>query len=225
MISGTYDTISEAWFATVKEIYRNGNVMDTEYGMKAKYANGMLLEIKNPAIAWHKKDPFCSPMRVKFYQEQFKRASIGQHGFEYTYVDRMVNYPGKAWYDVLNEELGDDKVDQLEWMRKQLLAHRYESRRIQCITWIPEIDCKREEDQPCFQRMWIFPHKNNQLDIHIHYRSWDMFKAFEANLMGFQQLVKDELTEPTDFTLGTLRCFGDNVHLYEDDWQAIEAII
>lgn len=210
MITGTYDTISEAWYDSVSKIYRTGETMDTEYGMKAKYANGMLLEIKNPAIAWHKKDPFCSPMRVKFYQEQFKRASIGQHGFEYTYVDRVVN---------------NDGVDQLEWMRKQLLAHRYESRRVQAITWIPHIDCMREEDQPCFQRMWIFPHWNNRLDVHIHYRSWDMFKAFEANLMGFQQLVKDELTEPTDFTLGTLRCFGDNVHLYEDDWQAIEAII
>ncbi len=210
MIAGTFDTISEAWFSAIGQIYRGGQLVETEYGIKAKMVNGMLLEIDNPVQAWHKKDPFCTPDRVKLYKQQFKRESVGKHGFEYTYVDRMINYEG---------------FDQLQWMAEQLKKKRYESKRIQAITWMPKVDCMKQEDQPCFQRIWVFPHRNNRLDVHIHYRSWDMFKAFEANLMAFQELVRDELIGPTDFMIGRLRCFGDNVHIYEDDFQAVEAAL
>ena len=165
---------------------------------------------KKPGQVWHKKDPFCSPDRIQFYKQQFKRESAGTHGFEYTYIDRMVNYEG---------------FDQLKWMSEQLKNYRYESKRIQAITWMPKVDWTEQEDQPCFQRIWVFPHKNHRLDVHIHYRSWDMFKAFEANLMAFQELVKDELIGPTDFSLGTLRCIGDNVHIYEDDFQSVEQVL
>jgi thymidylate synthase len=210
MIAGTFEKISEAWFSAIGQIYKNGQLVDTEYGIKARMVNGMLLEINHPTQEWHKKDPFCSPQRIAFYKQQFKRESAGKHGFEYTYIDRLVNYEG---------------FDQLQWMAGQLKNKRYESKRIQAITWMPKIDCTKPEDQPCFQRIWVFPHRNNSLDIHIHYRSWDMFKAFEANLMAFQELAKDELLAPTGFTIGKLRCFGDNVHIYEDDFQAVEAML
>jgi thymidylate synthase len=210
MLAGTFDTISEAWYSGIKEIYTKGQLVNTEYGLKAKMINGMLLEIKNPVQVWHKKDPFCSKERIEFYKKQFKRESAGKHGFEYTYIDRLVNYKG---------------FDQLKWMKEQLDASRYESKRIQAITWIPEIDCMKPEDQPCFQRIWVYPFRNDRLDVHIHYRSWDFFKAFEANMMAFQELIKDELTGPTKFSLGTLRCIGDNVHIYEDDFQSVEEIL
>ncbi|MCD1294011.1 thymidylate synthase [Methanocella sp. CWC-04] len=210
MLAGSFDTLSEAWYYAVKEIYTKGLLVNTEYGIKAKMINGMLLEIKNPVQVWHKKDPFCSPERIKFYKEQFKRESAGKHGFEYTYIDRLVNYEG---------------FDQLKWMQEQLKSLRYESKRIQAITWIPEVDCNKKEDQPCFQRIWVYPYRNNRLDVHIHYRSWDFFKAFEANIIAFQELIKDELTGPTDFMLGSLRCIGDNVHIYEDDFQKVEEIL
>ncbi|HMK47686.1 MAG TPA: thymidylate synthase [Methanocella sp.] len=210
MIAGTFDTISDAWLWAVGRIYREGQLVETEYGIKARMVNGMLLEINNPSQTWHRKDPFCSPMRVKYYAQQFKRESAGQHGFEYTYIDRMVNYEG---------------FDQLKWMSEQLKNRRYDSKRVQTITWIPKIDCLKKEDQPCFQRIWVYLGRDDRLDVHIHYRSWDMFKAFEANLMGFQELVKDELTGPSGLKMGKLRCFGDNVHIYEDDFQAVEGVL
>lgn len=210
MITGSFDTLSEAWYYAIGEIYRHGQLVDTEYGIKAKMVNGMLLEIKSPVQVWHKKDPFCSEERIRYYVGQFKRESAGTHGFEYTYIDRLINYKG---------------FDQLKWMREQLNKPRYNSKRIQAITWMPDIDCNKAEDQPCFQRIWVYPNSNNRLDVHIHYRSWDIFKAFEANIIAFQQLIKDELTGPTDFMLGTLRCIGDNVHIYEDDFQAVEQVL
>lgn len=210
MLVGSFETLSDAWYYAIREIYMKGLLVDTEYNIKAKCINGMLLEIRNPVQVWHRKDPFCTKERIELYKKQFKRDAVGKHGFEYTYIDRLVNYNG---------------FDQLKWMSEQLQRNRYESKRVQAITWMPEVDCGKKEDQPCFQRIWVFPYKNNKLDVHIHYRSWDMFKAFEANIIAFQELVKDELLLPTDFSLGIIRCFGDNVHIYEDDFQAVSNII
>lgn len=210
MLAGSFDKIPDAWFYAISEIYRKGQLVDTEYGIKARMFNGMILEIRNPAQEWHKKDPFCSKMRIEYYKKQFKRESAGQHGFEYTYIDRLVNYEG---------------FDQLKWMTEQLKNGRHNSKRVQAITWMPELDCNKPEDQPCFQRIWIYPYSNNTLDVHIHYRSWDMFKAFEANMMAFLELIKDELLDPSGFRMGVLRCIGDNVHIYEDDFQAVEQIM
>jgi thymidylate synthase len=219
MLAGTFKTVPEAWEYAIREIYTRGITVDTEYGIKAKCINGMLLEITEPSPVWHKKDPWCSPERIKFYKEQFKRESAGKHGFEYTYIDRLVNYGG----DVPGATEG---FDQLAWMTQQLENKRYESKRIQAITWEPKVDCLKKEDQPCFQKIWAFPWKNNKLDVHIMYRSWDMFKAWEANLMAFQELIKDEFLMAghtgSEFNMGALRLFGDNVHIYEDDWQAVE---
>lgn len=187
-----------------------GVLRDTEYGKKARMVNGMLLEILKPDQHWHPKDPFCSPMRVKLYVDQFKRESIGKHGFEYTYIDRLVNYEG---------------FDQLKWICEQLQAGRHDTKRLQAISWMPLVDCNKPEDQPCFQRIWIYPYSDKTFDAHIHYRSWDLFKAFEANLIAFQELIQDEFCKPCGFELKSLRCFADNVHIYEDDFQDVERVL
>lgn len=208
---GRFNSVADAWIWAIRHIYNEGVLNPTEYGVKARMLNGMLLEITNPERKWHSKDPFCTPMRVKYYVQQFKRENAGNtNGFEYTYIDRLINYRG---------------FDQLMWMREQLANNRVFSKRIQAITWNPEVDCKKLEDQPCFQRIWVYPYPDKTMDVHIHYRSWDMFKAFEANLMAFQELVNDEFTGPYGYTIKTLRCIADNVHIYEDDFQSVEQVL
>jgi thymidylate synthase len=208
---GSFKTVADAWIWAIRHIYTNGVLNPTEYGVKARMVNGMLLEITNPVKQWHPKDPFCSPMRVKYYVHQFKRENANNtNGFEYTYIDRLINYEG---------------FDQLMSMRDQLANNRVYSKRIQAITWIPKVDATKLEDQPCFQRIWVYPYPDKTMDVHIHYRSWDMFKAFEANLMAFQQLIDDEFTGPLGYKVRLLRCIADNVHIYEDDFQAVEQVL
>jgi thymidylate synthase len=210
MLSGSFETIQDAWIWALRHVYNEGVLFSTEYGVKARMVNGGLLEISNPAQKWHPKDPFCSPQRIKYYVKQFKRDFAGQSNFEYTYIDRLINYEG---------------FDQLMWMRDQLMADRVFSKRIQAVSWIPKVDCLKKEDQPCFQRLWIFPYPDKTMDVHIHYRSWDLFKAYEANLMAFQELISDEFTGPCGYKLRGLRCFADNFHIYEDDFQSVEKVL
>lgn len=207
---GSFKTLPDAWIWAIRHVYTKGLLRPTEYGQKARIVNGMLLEITTPDKTWHKQDPFCAPQRIKYYVMQFKREFVGKTNFEYTYIDRMVNYDG---------------FDQLKWMRDQLESNRFDSKRVQAISWMPFVDCNKKEDQPCFQRIWVYPYPDRSLDVHIHYRSWDMFKAFEANLIAFQELIAEEFLLPCDYRLNCLRCFADNGHIYEDDFQSVERIL
>jgi thymidylate synthase len=211
MLVGTFEGIPDSWAFAVKFIMRQGWENNTEYGNKSKSTNGLVLELTNPKEdTWHPKDPFCNKDRIKEYKKQFVRGY--KHGFQYTYLDRFTKYP-----KMCNSNLG--VIDQLEFIQQQLKKGRFESRRLQAITWIPEIDAKEEnEEPPCLQRLWCYAYPNKTLDVHINYRSWDIMKAYEANLNAILFLVREELLEPTGFKLNVFRALADNCHIYSEDY-------
>ena len=210
MMSITTLTLPEAWYKAIRHIMEFGNVVDTEYGLKARQILMGMIEIDKPSFGWHKGDAFCTKARVEEYKKQFDRAYLHQHHFEYTYLERLVEGHG---------------IDQLSWIREQLLKKRVGSKRIQAITWIPQIDCLKEEDQPCFQRIWVYLHPNDRLDVHIMYRSWDVFQAYEANINAFLSLIKKEMLEPTGLKLGTLCTVGNSMHIYDYNWDEAHAVL
>jgi len=99
----------EAWYKAVRHIMEFGNVVDTEYGLKARQILMGTIEIDKPSFGWHKGDPFCTKARVEEYKKQFDRAYLHQHHFEYTYLERLVEGHG---------------IDQLAWIQEQLLKKR-----------------------------------------------------------------------------------------------------
>ncbi|MGZ4902061.1 MAG: thymidylate synthase [Halobacteriota archaeon] len=210
MMTITTLTLPEAWYKAVRHIMEFGNIVDTEYGVKARQVLLGMIEIDKPTEGWHKGDTFCSKAKVGEYKKQYDRAHLHEHEFEYTYLERLIEGHG---------------VDQLAWMREQLSRRRVGSKRIQAITWIPRVDCSKDENQPCFQRLWVYLHPNERLDVHIMYRSWDIFQAFEANINGFLSLIKRELLEPTKLKMGTLCTVGNSMHIYDYNWDDARTLL
>lgn len=212
MLAGNFEGIPDSWAFIVKSIMQQGEENNTEYGNKSKFINGLAIELTNPKEdTWHPKDPFCSKNRVEEYRKQFVRGY--KHSFQYTYLDRFTKYP-----KMCNSNLG--VIDQLTFIQQQLKLGRFESRRLQAITWIPEVDAdEKNKEPPCLQRIWCYPRPNKTLDVHINYRSWDIMKGYEANLNAILFMIREELLEPTGFKLNVFRALADNCHIYYEDWQ------
>lgn len=206
MITGTYDSLSDAWINTLALVYRNGVLVPTEYGVNAKCVVGYVAEIHSTAAA-HPGDPFCTPRKVAEYKRQLSREMLGKGGFDYTYIDRLAAYNG---------------VDQLKYMREK--AGVPCSRRCQGIAWMPEIDTLRDHI-PCMQRLWTYTWPDRSIDLHIHYRSHDLFKAYEANLLAIAEMVNTEVAAPNGLKMGAVRLMDDNIHIYEDDFQDVERVL
>jgi len=58
MMSITTPTLPEAWYKAVRHIMEFGNVVDTEYGLKARQILMGTIEIDKPSFGWHKGDRF-----------------------------------------------------------------------------------------------------------------------------------------------------------------------
>ncbi len=200
--------LADAWAQAVNFVMKNGMEIKTEYGPMSKDICSVI-EIREPYI-----EPMLHPqfptkeLHVREYLKQWERGyDWKKQGFEYNYMDRLINYPSR----------GKD-VDQLKAI-KDLLPQGV-SRRRQAITWIPERDLFVKEDQPCLQRLWVRAIGDGNAEMHCMWRSRDLYAAWNSNMVGLLTMIKREVLEPNNLTLIKVVDFCNSMHIYEADWES-----
>jgi len=200
--------LADAWAQAVNFVMKNGMLIKTEYGPMSRDICSVI-EIREPFV-----EPLLHPqfptkeLHVKEYLKQWERDyDWKKQGFEYNYMDRLINYPSR----------GKD-VDQLKAIRD--LLPQGVSRRRQAITWIPERDLFVKEDQPCLQRLWVRAIGDGNAEMHCMWRSRDLFAAWNSNMVGLLTMIKREVLEPNKLTLVKVVDFCNSLHIYEADWEA-----
>lgn len=204
--------LADAWAQAVNYVMRNGMEIRTEYGPLSKDICSVI-EIREPYA-----EPMLHPqfptkeLHVKEYLKQWERDyDWKKQGFEYNYMDRLINYPSR-----------NKDVDQLKAIRD--LLPQGVSRRRQAITWIPERDLFVKEDQPCLQRLWVRALGDGNAEMHCMWRSRDLFAAWNSNMVGLLTMIKREVLEPNDLKLVKVVDFCNSMHIYEADWEAASKV-
>ncbi len=200
--------LADAWAQAVIFVMKYGMEIKTEYGPMSKDISSVI-EICEPYTKpmLHPQFP-TKEMHIKEYLKQWERDyDWKKQGFEYNYMDRLINYPSRG-----------NHVDQLKTVRDLLPAGV--SRRRQAITWIPERDLFVKEDQPCLQRLWFRNLGNGNAEVHCMWRSRDLFAAWNSNMEGLLTMIKREVLEPTNLELVKVVDFCNSLHIYEADWEA-----
>ena len=202
----------DAWAQAVNFVMKNGMEIRTEYGPMSKDICSVI-EIREPHT-----EPMLHPqfptkdLHVKEYLKQWERGyDWKKQGFEYNYMDRLINYPSR----------GKD-VDQLKAIRD--LMPQGISRRRQAITWIPERDLFVKEDQPCLQRLWVRDMGEGNAEMHCMWRSRDLFAAWNSNMIGLLTMIKREVLDPNNLKLVKVVDFCNSLHIYEADWEAASKV-
>lgn len=204
--------LADAWAQAVNFVMKNGMQIKTEYGPMSRDICSVI-EVREPFA-----EPMLHPqfptkeLHVKEYLKQWERDyDWKKQGFEYNYMDRLINYPSR----------GTD-VDQLKAIRD--LLPQGVSRRRQAITWIPERDLFVKEDQPCLQRLWVRALGDGNAEMHCMWRSRDLFAAWNSNMVGLLTMIKREVLEPNELTLVKVVDFCNSLHIYEADWEAASIV-
>ena len=104
----------------------------------------------------------------------------------------------------------------------QELKRNLQSRRAQAITWQPENDLGSMHP-PCLQRIW-FRLVDGRLDMHTHWRSRDMFKAWGSNVFAMYFLHK-LFADKLNLEIGCYREFIDSAHVYGRDRENIRKLL
>jgi thymidylate synthase len=206
------DNFKRAWAKLVLKIMQKGMELPTEYKNMSKDActrvtlTGRAIDqILNKDL--HPHEPF-GRTRIKEYLQQYTREYDWMaQGFEYTYMERFINYP--------------PGIDQLAVLREKLKDGI--TRRAQIITWVPERDLNTEHP-PCLQRIWIRPLSGKTCEVHLSWRSRDAYGAWSSNLCGIIDMLYREVLAPNNLKIVKLVDFCSSAHIYDSDWEAANRV-
>ena len=244
--------LADAYYQLVSTCSKEGALKKRFYGKPVNtYDIISLTEINHPMLEpmLHSQFP-TKLLHLAEYEKQWERNyDWKKQGFEYNYMDRLVNYPNyfdvpepdsfKEYYNHSMPPYCDERfIDQLMVIRDNI-KRRIEkggeclvSNRDQVITWIPDRDMFVPEDQPCLQRIQFFVYeyplyekdntlyKKGKAEFHCEWRSRDGFAAWNSNMIGLIKMLMKEIFEPNDLELIRVVDFCNSFHLYESDWES-----
>ncbi|MBN2150999.1 MAG: hypothetical protein JW839_06125 [Candidatus Lokiarchaeota archaeon] len=187
---------------------------------------GKAVKVAGETIYCHAGDVYCMEAIKGGYLTEVmagdrdKDIWASDTSYPYTYHDRLFNYKAantedESYLKGISKELlaslsSLPGVDQVAAAIKKLKEAPH-SRRAQAITWRPLSDPDRD-DPPCLQRIWFRVHEG-KLRTNTHWRSRDLFGAWEANVNGMLLIAK-RVAEELGVEVGGYTDFCDSLHVY-----------
>ncbi len=222
-------TLPEGWEAAVKRCWEEGARFRTQYNKPGDPPS------RDVACLIHVKEPFGEPRIHKAFPGglddlEVYRAEVlyGVHDhwiapeegkWEYTYHERLFSYkvPGVA-----------EPIDQIARVVR-LLKETPHTRRAQAVTWQAWNDLGIH-DPACLQRMWFRIEEPEQgggagrLNLVIHIRSNDAFKAAFMNMFAFTELQR-EVARELGVEVGEYMHIADSFHIYGSYFAEFEGFL
>jgi thymidylate synthase len=222
-------TLPEGWEAAVKRCWEEGARFRTQYDKPGDPPS------RDVACLIHVKEPFGEPRIHKAFPGglddlEVYRAEVlyGVHDhwiapdegkWEYTYHERLFAYkvPGVP-----------EPIDQIARVVR-LLKETPHTRRAQAVTWQAWNDLGIH-DPACLQRMWFRIEEPEQgggggrLNLVIHIRSNDAFKAAFMNMFAFTELQRDVARE-LGVEVGEYMHIADSFHIYGSYFAEFEGFL
>ncbi|MGB2754773.1 MAG: thymidylate synthase [Phycisphaerae bacterium] len=221
-------TLPEAWEQAVRECWEKGARFRTQYDKPDDP------ESRDVACLIHVTEPFAEPRIHKAFPGGLEdlevyRAEVlyGVHDhwiapeegkWEYTYHERLRAYkvPGRA-----------EPIDQIAEVVRLLRETPY-TRRAQAVTWQAWNDLGIR-DPACLQRMWFRVEegrdgRTDRLNLAIHIRSNDAFKAAFMNMYAFTELQR-EVARQLGVEPGEYVHVADSFHIYGSYFAEFEGFL
>jgi thymidylate synthase len=221
-------TLPEGWETAVRRCWNEGARFRTQYDKPADPPS------RDVACLIHVKEPFGEPRIHKAFPGglddlEVYRAEVlyGVHDhwiapqegkWEYTYHERLFAYqvPGAA-----------APIDQIARV-VQLLKETPHTRRAQAVTWQAWQDLGIR-DPACLQRLWFRIEEPEgggpgRLNLVIHIRSNDAFKAAFMNMYAFTELQK-EVARQVGVAPGEYVHVADSFHIYGSYFAEFEGFL
>ena len=146
-------------------------------------------------------DVYCEEFTYKYLREYYNKPIEEQ--FSYTYFDRLVAH-------------GFDQIECLRYSLGQQISENLTSNRQQAITWLRGDD-SGSVSPPCLQRIQIRYIPEGKVDIHLTWRSRDLYAAWQSNVICLIDMLNREVIKPNECEIVRIVDFSDSLHIYKTD--------
>ena len=211
-----------AWAKAIHTVLRKGADVIIGGGEERKPIKDscMLISMTGTAIKQiearelHPQYPF---RRIEEYCNEFTRPFLDNYRskpaserFSYLYFERLARYEPQSMANSYDQImlLKDALADQI----KQSIT----SNRAQAITWIVPVDIQRSSP-PCLQRIQIRYIPDRTVDVHLTWRSRDLFTAWQSNIVCIINMLNREVIKPNNCQIVRIIDYSDSLHIYTRD--------
>ena len=158
----------------------------------------------HPQYPFKRINEYCEEYTRKFLEEYETRDS--ENKFSYLYFERLTHFK-------------HGNVDQLHGL-KVSLANQIEqditSNRAQATIWYPLSD-SLSFASPCLQRIQLRYIAENKVDVHLTWRSRDLYVAWQSNVICLIDMLNREVIKPNNCEILRIIDFSDSLHIYKTD--------
>ncbi|MEA3281126.1 MAG: hypothetical protein U9Q68_00965 [Euryarchaeota archaeon] len=213
------DDFHNAWARAVRYVLRDGRKITIGDATEPKPIKDacVLFELTGDAIRQiedrelHPQFPF---QHIDPYCEEFTREYLSQYigkpdqeRFSYLYFERLAMY---------------GNLDQMGRLRECLTTQidtGIASNRDQAITWQPRADLGNTSP-PCLQCIQIRHLGNGNVDVHLAWRSRDLYTAWQVNIIAIIDMLNREVIHPNQCHIVKLVDYSDSLHIYDSEKEA-----
>lgn len=164
----------------------------------------------HPMFPFRHIGPYCEEFAREYLADYIEKPE--HERFSYLYFDRLARYGG----------IYDQMQDMANCLFSQC-ALQISSNRHQAITWKVEHDAGNTSP-PCLQRIWIRYLGEYGVEVHMDWRSRDLFTAWQANLIALVDMLNREVIHPNGCRIVKMVDHIDSLHIYESDVAAAEEV-
>ena len=220
----------DAWYKAIREVIRNG--IDITFGSSAEPKEArdscQIIEMTGDAI---------KQIARKEIHPQYPFKLVNQYcnEFTYEYLRKYVDLPEEKKFAYLyfqrltyyHRESGSNQIECMRMGLKDMIESGILSNREQAITWIPfdnDFADTYSKTPPCLQRVWIRYCGNNLVDVHLDWRSRDLYTAWQSNIIALVYMLNREVVHPNNCKIARIIDFSDSLHIYKADLDAANAV-
>lgn len=162
----------------------------------------------HPLYPFRRIEEYCNEYTRPFLDEY--RSKTETERFSYLYFERL------ARYEPPSSSSRSDQITLLKDALAEQIKQKITSNRSQAITWYVPIDMQRSSP-PCLQRVQIRYIPDHTVDVHLTWRSRDLYTAWQSNIICITEMLNREVIKPNNCRIVRIIDYSDSLHLYARD--------
>ena len=233
------DDFHNAWARAVRYLLRDGRKMTIGDASEPKPIRDICATIEltgdairqiedrelHPQFPFRHVDQYCEEF-TSFYMHHNIDAPENER-FDYTYIERLARHAVPSEFNGMNAHI--NQITIMEFRLREQLESSISSNRSQAITWYPSEDGGVHPPNviramPCLQRLWVRYLGDKGVEVHLTWRSRDLYTAWQVNIVAIIDMLNREVIRPNNCRIVKLVDYADSLHIYESDKDAAKQV-
>lgn len=222
-------SFGNAWWKAIRFVLRNEQQLTFGTDEKHAWDSTQLIELTGNAITQvlnGQLHPLSTFKAIDSYKREFTYEYLREYErlseesrFDYLYMDRLANNKTMSEPTTL-EEYDWGTTDQVMFMNRSIKEQKQEqlSRNYTIAsTWNIDTDGLPRKSSPCLQIIQLRWNPGDLIDMHLVWRSRDLYNAWQANIIAIADMINREVIIPNECKLNRITDYSTSLHIYDTD--------